>query len=292
MKRWWRLRTIDNLWSQFVKAKYCPISNMVSKVISPNNSNIWRSLLKIRLQAEQHIKWEINKGKVLFWWDNWPDQGPVAPRVWLERKLGSITVQNFINNNNLNMNSLERVITNDLIQGVMDTEIGERQLPDKSIWTPTTNGNFTCSSAWQIVRQKQDVDLLAKMIWAKGTPFKISFFMWRLLRKKLPLDDRILSLGIQTDSNCNCCREQLPEKVDHVFTTSLFAMRIWNQMATPLGISHQGNSVQGALDCWWRVQPNNQVHKHILLITPCYILWQLWRARCDKRLLFLKDSTK
>ncbi|XP_060196270.1 uncharacterized protein LOC132625689 [Lycium barbarum] len=170
----------------------------------------------------------------------------MAPRVWLERKPGSITVQNFINNNNWNMNSLERVLPNDLIQGVMDTEIGERQLPNKSIWTPTTNGNFTCSSAWQIVRQKQEVDPLAKMIWAKGTPLKISFFMWRLLRKKLPLDDRILSLGIQTDSNCNCCREQIPEKVDHVFATSPFAVRIWKQMATPPGISHQGNSVQRA----------------------------------------------
>ncbi|XP_060183167.1 uncharacterized protein LOC132613136 [Lycium barbarum] len=66
MKRWWRLRTMDNLWSQFIKAKYCPRANMVSKVISPNNSNIWRSLLKIRPQAEHNIQWEINKGNTLF----------------------------------------------------------------------------------------------------------------------------------------------------------------------------------------------------------------------------------
>ncbi|XP_059294552.1 uncharacterized protein LOC132047541 [Lycium ferocissimum] len=159
------------------------------------------------------------------------------------------------------MNSLERVLPNDLIQGVMDTEIGERQLPDKSIWTPTTNGNFTCSSAWQTVRQKQEVDPLAKMIWAKGTPLKISFFMWRLLRKKLHLDDRILSLGIQTDSNCNCCGEQISEKVDHVFATSPFAVRIWKQMATPPGISHQGNSVQRVLDCWWRASISKRFSK-------------------------------
>ncbi|XP_059289597.1 uncharacterized protein LOC132043134 [Lycium ferocissimum] len=181
---------MDNLWSQFIKAKYSPRANMVSNVISPNNSNIWRSLLKIRPQAKHHIQWEINKGNTLFWWDNWITQGPLAPRVWLERKPGSITVQNFINNNQWNTASLSRILPNEMIQEVTNTRIGDNEIADTCIWTPSTNGNFSCSSAWELI----------------------------------------------------------PEKVDHVFATSPFADTLWKQMAKPLGIHQQSNSVQGALD--------------------------------------------
>ncbi|XP_015164964.1 uncharacterized protein [Solanum tuberosum] len=90
-KRWWRMKTMNNLWSNFMKAKYCPRTNMVAKVINSKNFNAWRNLLYIRPIVEQSIKWKINEGSAYFWWDNWPNKGPLANRVRLQRKPGSNT---------------------------------------------------------------------------------------------------------------------------------------------------------------------------------------------------------
>nr|XP_016492046.1 PREDICTED: germacrene A synthase-like [Nicotiana tabacum] len=86
-----------------------------------------------------------------------------------------------------------------------------------------------------IQRQKQDKDPLAKQIWAKGIPFKVSFFMWKLFRKKQPLDDIILRFGLQTISRCSCCRVPKPETVDHLKGSAR-----WK----PTG--------DGKLSVWWR----------------------------------------
>jgi len=39
-----------------------------------------------------------------------------------------------------------------------------------------TSGKFTVGSAWDFLREKQEVCLKYKYIWSAGIPFKISFF--------------------------------------------------------------------------------------------------------------------
>ncbi|XP_059306517.1 uncharacterized protein LOC132057959 [Lycium ferocissimum] len=40
---------------------------------------------------------------------------------------------------------------------------------------------------------------------------------------------------------------------------------------------------KGALDCWWQIVAKNEVYKMLLHITPCYTLWEIWKARNAKR---------
>ncbi|MCD7453284.1 hypothetical protein HAX54_020363 [Datura stramonium] len=45
------------------------------------DSNAWRTLMKIKVKAEEYIIWKIQKGDSSFWWDNWTGKGALAKIV-------------------------------------------------------------------------------------------------------------------------------------------------------------------------------------------------------------------
>lgn len=121
---------------------------------------------------------------------------------------------------------------------IMQIKIGRNQIQDQAIWTPTPQGSFTCSSAYQLLRKiRENSPQLAK-IWNNHLPFKISFATWRLLKGRLPLDDIVLKFGTNIISRC-CCRVPLD---DHVFANSNTAKKVWNTMSTPLGFQTTGRN--------------------------------------------------
>ncbi|XP_070002553.1 uncharacterized protein LOC142165956 [Nicotiana tabacum] len=60
---------------------------------------------------------------------------------------------------------------------------------DTSRWMPTPLGKFTMSSAWRILRHREPSNPEFAKLWTKGLPFKISFFLWRVWKGKVPTDD-------------------------------------------------------------------------------------------------------
>nr|XP_009762911.1 PREDICTED: uncharacterized protein LOC104214886 [Nicotiana sylvestris] len=80
---------------------------------------------------------------------------------------------------------------------------------DRPYWMPTPSGKFSVSSAWQILRHMADPNQEFKLMWIKGLPFKISFFLWRLWRKKISTDDMWRRQGKMVMSRCCCCYKAL-----------------------------------------------------------------------------------
>ena len=60
---------------------------------------------------------------------------------------------------------------------------------DTPKWMPTASGRFSVTTAWQLVRHRANFNQDYKQLWTKGMPFKISFFLWRLWKEKIPTDD-------------------------------------------------------------------------------------------------------
>ncbi|XP_019263897.1 PREDICTED: uncharacterized protein LOC109241591 [Nicotiana attenuata] len=75
-------------------------------------------------------------------------------------------------------------------------------IQDTAIWTPFTDGRFTCATSWELIRIKKQPNFSNKMTWHKKIPFKRSFCLWRALRNKLPTDDRVLSFSSPTVTRC------------------------------------------------------------------------------------------
>lgn len=110
-------------------------------------------------------------------------------------------------------------------------------VPDVPNWKLTDNGNFTIISAWEFIRKKKDKNLLNSCIWSKHIPFKVSFLVWRALRKKLPTNDKIISFGAEPVECTYCIRAGLDD-IDNIFVIGNFANHIWQYFSNSSGISH------------------------------------------------------
>lgn len=71
---------------------------------------------------------------------------------------------------------------------------------DESWWMLIGSGNFTVSSAWNLLRQKGEQQMNFEKIWVKGLSFNISFFLWRLWKDKTPIDEVLAKMGFSVVS--------------------------------------------------------------------------------------------
>ncbi|WMV29500.1 hypothetical protein MTR67_022885 [Solanum verrucosum] len=84
----------------------------------------------------------------------------------------------------------------------------KKQIPtlhDKAWWTKNSKGTFTIKSAWELLRNKEEVHEDFSLLWRKGLPFKISFLNWRIWKGKLPVGQLLHSWSTNTSSDCSCC---------------------------------------------------------------------------------------
>lgn len=56
-------------------------------------------------------------------------------------------------------------------------------------------------------------------IWKKGLPFKVSFFVWRKLKRRIPIWKFWIKIGVEDEALC-CCYDQMAEKSFHHFFLS------------------------------------------------------------------------
>ncbi|MCD7454264.1 hypothetical protein HAX54_024147 [Datura stramonium] len=69
-----------------------------------------------------------------------------------------------------------------------------------------------------ILRQRKKKSDTYSNLWQKGLLFKISFLNWRILKNKVPLDDRICKFGQNVVSKCKLtCANPKFEIINHVF---------------------------------------------------------------------------
>ena len=101
-----------------------------------------------------------------------------------------------------------------------------RRVVDEVLWVPSKSGAFSLASAYQEVRQARGRAVVFAQIWHDRIPLKISFFMLRLLMRRLPLDDVLREMGFQLPSKCWCCEVAGEESLDHVFSRGQIAMEV------------------------------------------------------------------
>ncbi|XP_060170934.1 uncharacterized protein LOC132601901 [Lycium barbarum] len=123
---------------------------------------------------------------------------------------------------------LRRILPEDLANHIVQhiNPPNENGQADKAFWKLDSRGKFTVGSAFQLLRQRKDPSNLYKQMWIKGLPIKISFFIWRFWKFKLPLDDKLKKWGHQFPSRCYCCQHPEVEDTSHVFLHSPTAQAI------------------------------------------------------------------
>lgn len=283
-KQWWVFRSKQTLWGGFLKAKYCQRSNPISKKWDIGDSLTWKHLMHNKQKVEEHIKWKLNSGNCSFWWDNWLGVRHLAQFSSDSNRFNNTTVAEFWVGGQWNLNVLIQQAPHNQLANILSTELYiQMDLPDQAIWQLNNDGKFTCSSAWNDIREKKTKSLFNNFTWHKNIPFKASFLLWRTLRGKLPTNEKLTSFGNEPAHCFCCCNRSSQDTIDHTFNSGPFATYVWRSFAAAAGINNDHSSLPQLIMQWWSTKCNNEAHRLLLQATLIFICWNLWKNRCARK---------
>ncbi|XP_060216354.1 uncharacterized protein LOC132643852 [Lycium barbarum] len=228
------------------------------------------------------IWWQLKQGNSYFWLDNWTGKGSLCHNLppnhpcdltvvlvnevqeegrWKEEQIRAL---------------VPKEMANHILQHVQPPT--GKDTVDKAYWKLDSRGIFTVSSAYQVMRQRREVNKVYEYIWIKGLPTKICFFMWRMWKSKLPLDETLKKWGFQFASRCNCYEIPKEETISHVFLNSHVAQTIWKYFCGPAGFNISGMHLSQVINLWWEATVNQHIRR-IYQVIPTIIVWEIWKRR-------------
>lgn len=143
---------------------------------------------------------------------------------------------------------------------------------DKPVWMLEIRGYFSIKSAWKYLWRREEPYNAYRKIWVKGLPFKIAFFMWKLWKNKLLLEDFFRRLGYLMVSKYWCCDEPHEEIMKHLFFTSKAAKTMWRYFLGHAGIAIDGITFHKAIIKCWTVDAVPRLQP-IVQALPSVIVW-------------------
>lgn len=232
--------------------------------------------MEIKSDVEPLIFWKLGNVEISFWWDHWTKLGSLANLVQNQRTPKNLLVKEFFHNRTWNYNKLRNRLPINVVNAIIKIEfIIAKQ--DYSYWMPDNAGNFTCISAWQIMRKRNNVTLSNSKMWHKKILFKISFFIMRALQDKVPTDTAVKRNSINLSSICNCCVNHREETNIHLLSDGNIAKQDWDFFGNTCGIKVKHGHLKKNAMKWWIAKGNNEVHDFILQCLPTVICQEIWK---------------
>lgn len=108
---------------------------------------------------------------------------------------------------------------------------------DMMIWKLSSLGQFSLKSAYDCVHEYEILDFFFKHILDPYIPLKISFFILRLLYRKLPLADVLQKFSIHGLSCCFNCLSPSLESQKYAFSLGKIPSKVWDFFGGPTDIS-------------------------------------------------------
>ncbi|XP_015159786.1 uncharacterized protein [Solanum tuberosum] len=137
---------------------------------------------------------------------------------------------------------------------------------------------FTVKSTCEIVKSKQEPRRDFEVLWNKGLPFKINFFLWRVWKRKIATDDNLKKMRINIASRCWCCDRKEKETMTHLFLIAPIANMLWRYFSLFAGINIEGMRLQQLIISWWKQKAIPKLQS-IYRAIPTIIMWSLWKRR-------------
>ncbi|XP_059284799.1 uncharacterized protein LOC132038092 [Lycium ferocissimum] len=270
-KMWWQFRTKKSLWTDYLKAKYCKRVRPLPWKIQLCPFSCLRRMMKIRHRVDHFILWQVNSGNTNFWWDNWSGLGSLA-QFGIPSKSIKTMVSSYIDNNRWNTSKLSLVLPIEVVHHIQEVKINPSSAFDQPIWTVTASGRFDCNSAWNKLRTLHISSIINMMIWHKKCPFKVSFFLWRILKNKtslmLILEDWVLIYRLFV----HVASTMLGKMKITCSSRALIARMVWDYFCKMMGIPMVQGNMRWMLISWCMAKKHNNLEKMFPQIPP-YMKW-------------------
>lgn len=152
---------------------------------------------------------------------------------------------------------------------------------DTLVWLPEKQGVYSTKTGYGLEvmekngndRDDHQLDWL-KHIWNVATSPKLKDFLWKIIKKAIPVSDNLCKRGIQP---FNCKRCGAYEDDLHVFLTCPFAEEVWNLLplrSRPSPVTPSMTALIKAGSDFTPLPPSG-------ISTPIWpwVLWNLWKSR-------------
>ncbi|XP_071920617.1 uncharacterized protein [Coffea arabica] len=278
MKLWWRIRQNNSTWARFMHRKYIGDQHPSSAEVGVGSA-IWKRVCSVRAVAEANFRWRVGEGFVDFWYDRWLFDEPLSSQC--DGEPPHCLVAEFYSSTGWNIERLLQVLPRSVVNSILQTSV-DPALKDELVWAPSTDGRFTVSSAWDLIRQRRNLSLVWRGIWCPLLPLKMSYLVWRILAGFLPLDDKLRSRGFSLASRCDCCGDS-QESLHHIFVQGNLASAVWKHFFRACGIPWTSFSCVSSLLVVWFQSSGSGRLDHVRCVIPVVELWFLWRSRNDAR---------
>ncbi|KAJ0008203.1 hypothetical protein Pint_30736 [Pistacia integerrima] len=235
LKHVWRLLTDrSSIWSSWAHSVLLRGRSFWHIRVTSGASWAWRKILLSRVWCRGLIVTCIGDGRdTMLWRDHWLPQGPLCDLLPF-RTLTSTglpwdaRVSDIIRDGFWDFPSG----SSDL-QHIWDsiTEQPSASHPDHIVWKGHPSGRFSIDSAWNVLRDKRDVNSIHHLLWFPGHIPRHSFILWLASLGRLHTMDRLSSHGVITSSRCVLCRSAT-ETHDHLFFKCDFSSYVWQEVTT------------------------------------------------------------
>ncbi|KAH0776352.1 hypothetical protein KY290_007763 [Solanum tuberosum] len=284
-KLWWNFRTKNTLWSNYMWNKYCKRHDPQT-VEWKGGSQVWKLMLQARDYIDQEIWWEARGGQASLWHDNWTQSGALHFLMPISHTINHefADVSCVMDTNGWNQDLLKEFFNEEICEQVKKV-LGMGQITeerDQHWWMPNNKGKFTVNSAWDLMRQRKEIQQDIMFIWEKGIPSRVSFLLWRMWFQRIPIGEILVRFNIIDAFNCVCCNNSTPDTFDHLFVSCPDAKYLWETFSGAAGI--QGPFIQmkqtiyqwcvggGGGECSPKLKP-------LFRSVPIFIIWQIWKRR-------------
>ncbi|XP_026400442.1 uncharacterized protein LOC113296351 [Papaver somniferum] len=273
MKLWWNIRTSNKKWDGFRRAKFLGRNGHIKQYSV--KSSILPSIQKVHYLVDANTKVQLGYGRsTSLYYDAWHGNRSVADILndfSLDR---TILVSDMLIDNQW---MIPEVHLNILLAANLDVN----QLPnpvggsDTRIWMSEYKGDFTDSSAKELIRQRYGMLEGASLIWRKEIHPTLTAQNWKFLRKACATYDLIRDrFKIQLANKCSLCG--VTEKtLDHVLFQCSFVARDWNWISSVFGIPANVNLMVSYKDS----RSRSRMIRDLWLLANMVIRSELWAVK-------------
>ncbi|XP_056842911.1 uncharacterized protein LOC130495527 [Raphanus sativus] len=281
---WRLLKDPQSLLGQVLLGKYARNNFFLDCQAPSNASHGWRSVLAGREILLKGLSWAVGSGdKIKIWKDPWLScEAPMLPIGPPTEADAERTVSDLLCpiSNCWDIDKIRSLLPQ-YEEVIMRIVTSSAPAPDCLVWLPERSGNYSTKTGYGLGMEPHfAAGALSipfnwnKCIWNIKTSPKIKDFLWKLVRKAIPVSSNLARRGIPAFNckRCDCVEDDL-----HVFLLCSIAEQVWE--AAPL--ANKPLSTTPSMADLIAAASNLTVLPPVGLSTPLWpwILWQLWKAR-------------
>ncbi|XP_026416499.1 uncharacterized protein LOC113311932 [Papaver somniferum] len=187
MKMVWKIHTSDAEWARFMREKFCTVNG--EWISGYKKSSIWNGLKWVIDEVRQNTRWiTCNDDQISVWRDAWIKEKPLVELYPNDEYIMQ----------NASMKVVDLIVDGEwLVPQRMLYYFQVNELPiisrqeDKRIWFGTMSGEFTISSAVELIRLHYNKVDWAKNVWNSVLHPIITSNVWKLVRDICATDEKM-----------------------------------------------------------------------------------------------------